>query len=246
VASALDKKCIHSDLADAPAFEVCFSSLLLPVNETGATRPAEVLLAGGAQDFDAVLHMGLENGAKGLKLETMGVNALGSMMNENFPAIPGAPRYLPITADLGRSDWAPALCPVPTADRLAAAPLMRARRLRCRLKAADARAHRLEIPELLDVLDKEIWSRDAGLFFCNEVLYRTMHAIRSTPLILRGTKSTLLPAIFVHLPCPDDVPPNEKVYCPTTNATSELITMVGKVATRLVAPNIRGAGDEAP
>ena len=122
MASALDKKCIHSDLADAPAFEVCFSSLLLPVNETGATRPAEVLLAGGAQDFDAVLHMGLENGAKGLKLETMGVNALGSMMNENFPAIPGAPRYLPITADLGRSD-----CHLPSASALTAQPQTRRR-----------------------------------------------------------------------------------------------------------------------
>ena len=69
--------------------------------------------------------VGLENGAKGLKLETMGawavpdsprhqidgqpcliclhavslgVNALGSKMSEDHPAIPGAPRYLPITA----------------------------------------------------------------------------------------------------------------------------------------------------
>ena len=199
VASALDKKCVPSEIEDNPGFEVCFSSLLLPVNETGATRPAEVLLSGGAQNFDAVVHMGLENGAKGLKLETVGANALGSRMSERFPAIPGAPSLLPITADLSN----------------------------------------LMIPKLLDDLGQEIWSRDAGLFFCNEVLYRTMHAIRSTPLILRGTKSTLLPAIFIHLPCPNDVPPNEKHLCPTTNATSELIRMVGRVAARLVAPNMQ-------
>ena len=199
VASHLDKKCISSDAKNVPDFEVCFSSLLLPVNETGATRPAEVLLSGGAQDYDAVVHMGLENGAKGLKLETAGVNALGSKMSMRFPAVPGAPLLLPITADLGN----------------------------------------LMIPELLDELGQESWSRDAGLFFCNEVLYRTMHAIRTTPLILRGTKNTLLPAIFIHLPCPNDVPPNEKPYCPTTNATSELIDMVGKVAVRLVAPNMQ-------
>ena len=83
VASALDKKCIPSEVEDIPG-RVCFSSLLLPVNETGATRPAEVLLSGGAQDFDAVVHMGLENGAKGLKLETVGANALGSRMSERF------------------------------------------------------------------------------------------------------------------------------------------------------------------
>lgn len=199
MASWLDKKCIPSDLENVPDFEVCFSSLLLPVNETGATRPAEVLLSGGAQNYDGVVHMGLENGAKGLKLETVGVNALGSRMSEKFPAVPGAPLLLPITADLGN----------------------------------------LMIPELLDDLGQEVWSRDAGLFFCNEVLYRTMHAIRSTPLILRGTKSTLLPAIFIHLPCPSDIPPNERRLCPTTNATSELIRMVGRVAVRLVAPNMQ-------
>lgn len=199
MASWLDKKCIPSDVENVPDFEVCFSSLLLPVNETGATRPAEVLMSGEAQNYDAVVHMGLENGAKGLKLETVGVNALGSRMSEKFPAVPGAPLLLPITADLGN----------------------------------------LMIPELLDELGQEIWSRDAGLFFCNEVLYRTMHAIRSTPLILRGTKSTLLPAIFIHLPCPSDIPPNERRFCPTTNATSELIRMVGRVAVRLVAPNMQ-------
>lgn len=198
MATWFDNKCIPSD-GEAPDFEVCFSSLLLPVNETGARRPAEVLLNGGAQDYDAVIHMGLENGAKGLKLETIGANALGSKMSERFPAVPGAPLLLPITADLGN----------------------------------------LQIPDLLDDLGQEIWSRDAGLFFCNEVLYRTMHAIRTTPLILRGTTNTLLPAIFIHLPCSNDVPPNEKRLCPTTNATSELISMVGKVAVRLVAPNMK-------
>ena len=56
VASALDKSCIPGAVPGIAPFEVCFSSLLLPVNETGATQPAEHLMSGAAQDYDAVLH----------------------------------------------------------------------------------------------------------------------------------------------------------------------------------------------
>ena len=71
-----------------------------------------------------------------LKLETMGVNALGADYRNRThrEAVPGAPRYLPTTVDLGK----------------------------------------LQIPELLDASGNEVWSRDAGLFFCNELLYRTV------------------------------------------------------------------------
>ena len=64
-------------------------------------------------------------------------------------------------------------------------------------------------------LPLELWSRDAGTFFCNEALYRTLHAVRS--LRLRPASSVapqaakasshgsqpparLLPALFIHLP----------------------------------------------
>lgn len=138
MAKALDGKCVT---VSGSAFQTCFHSLLLPVNETGATKPADVL-ATRASEFDAVLLMGLENGAKGLKLETVGFNALGASPKKK--ALPFGPEYMPVTIDLGR----------------------------------------MQIPGLLELARGEIWSRDAGTFFCNEVLYRTMHAIRTTPLYL--------------------------------------------------------------
>ena len=61
---------------------------------------------------------------------------------------------------------------------------------------------------------RELWSRDAGAFFCNEVYYRTLSEVRSRRLrpasAMEGDaaflKHRLLPVLFVHLPPEDRAP----------------------------------------
>jgi hypothetical protein len=105
---------------------VCFDGLVLPVNVSGSSLVALMIeaAADGRRDFayDAVVHMGLEDVAKGLKLETFALNqavpqnatfgarplAATCLNNSDYdqptapPAVAGAPCELPTTADLGR------------------------------------------------------------------------------------------------------------------------------------------------
>ena len=104
---------------------VCFDGLVLPVNVTGSSLVSRMIedAVSGQGDFayDAVIHMGLEDVAKGLKLETFAINqavpdnvtfgaplAAGCLNNSDYdqptapPAVPGAPCELPTTVDLGR------------------------------------------------------------------------------------------------------------------------------------------------
>ena len=53
-----------------------------------------------------------------------------------------------------------------------------------------------------------------------------------------STAQTLLPAMFVHLPCTTDVPPAEKKLCPTVRPLSQLTQLITEVAHRMVAPNM--------
>ncbi|CAM9421560.1 unnamed protein product, partial [Hapterophycus canaliculatus] len=56
-----------------------------------------------------------------------------------------------------------------------------------------------------DLVSMETWSRDAGAYYCNEMFYRTLHAIRDlgaptvdgSSLIPASTKAL---AMFIHLP----------------------------------------------
>ena len=54
----------------------CFDGWVLPVNSTGSSTVSNILLSGEPFLYDAVLHLGLEDVAKGLKLETFAVNQL--------------------------------------------------------------------------------------------------------------------------------------------------------------------------
>jgi len=49
------------------------------------------------------------------------------------------------------------------------------------------------------------WSSDLGIFFCNEIYYRTLLKIRSLALH-QAHSNQLLPAVFVHLPTTDHLP----------------------------------------
>jgi pyrrolidone-carboxylate peptidase len=105
---------------------ICFDGLVLPVNVTGSSLVSLMIeaAADGRRDFayDAVIHMGLEDVAKGLKLETFALNqavpqnttfeirplVAACLNNSDYdqptaaPAVAGAPCELPTTADLGR------------------------------------------------------------------------------------------------------------------------------------------------
>ncbi|CAE8581307.1 unnamed protein product [Polarella glacialis] len=121
----------------------------LDVSEAGVLA-AEELVA--SRDWDAIVHLGFEDSAKGLKLETM---ALNQRALHQGPVVPLGPLLLPTTADLG---------------------------------AVAMNTHN----------PHELWSRDAGTFFCNEIYYRSLSAIRTRSLQL--CKGAMIPAIFVHVP----------------------------------------------
>mmetsp|Transcript_26563 Transcript_26563/g.39452 ORF Transcript_26563/g.39452 Transcript_26563/m.39452 type:complete len:325 (+) Transcript_26563:36-1010(+) len=217
VADSIHGKCTdfkshHTE--NAKYIRVCFEGLVLPVNSTGSSSVADMLHRGDSVHYDAVLHLGLEDSAKGLKLETFGINhqADGSLnshgisesclsntdADENIgtPAVPGAECQLPTTADMGRLSLEEAL--VYALDVQCTDP--RHGKIRC--KSAGEVLRSQNIPGILKLrLRKhllEVWSRDAGTFFCNETLFRTLHAIRT--LSLRVRSGALMPALFTHLP----------------------------------------------
>ena len=46
---------------------------------------------------------------------------------------------------------------------------------------------------------REVWSRDAGTYYCNELYYRTLYAVRWGQ-IYPESHPGLLPVLFIHLP----------------------------------------------
>lgn len=158
----------------------CASALILSVDSAGARLPVRQL-----KGVSALLHLGFEDVAKGLKLEVIAKNLVGSAKN-------------PV--------WGSEIAC--TAERAAVAngPC---------LEATTAPLDRMLLRSWGSNDTNEIWSRDPGAFICNEVYYRTLHAIRSNRLTiprveceLRPTpvQPTLIPALFVHLPNPRKVP----------------------------------------
>jgi len=158
----------QSSGAAAARVRVCWRSEVLPVNRTGAVWTTQHL-----QDFaqrqealpyDAVIHTGLEDFAKGLKLEIAGANVQAESGGQ--PAVWSGPDLLATTVNLG---WL-------SVKRLATVSAPR------QVSSSDA---------------IEMWSRDAGTFYCNEVYYRTLEYIRSN--LIASRTGALLPALFVHV-----------------------------------------------
>jgi hypothetical protein len=51
----------------------------------------------------------------------------------------------------------------------------------------------------------QVWSRDAGTYYCNEVFFRTLWAVRGPRAATTSAAATtawwpLVPVIFIHLP----------------------------------------------
>lgn len=152
---------------------VCWHTKVLPVNRTGAEWTSRHLQSlGQHQPYHAVLHTGLEDKAKGLKLEVAAANlqAQDNGTAGRTPAAEGEQDLLPTTVNVG---WLSLKNLVITGD------LPRGRRSS----------------------EIELWSRDPGAYYCNEVYFRTLHFVRSTPLL--ASTGALLPALFVHVQNPE-------------------------------------------
>lgn len=81
------------------------AAALLAVSPVGAAATAARLLAGPADAYAAVVHLGLEASTAGLRLEIAGRNIRGAHNNgtcETAPVDPAAPCVLATTAPLGR------------------------------------------------------------------------------------------------------------------------------------------------
>eukprot|EP01100_Stratorugosa_tubuloviscum_P005577 TRINITY_DN247_c2_g3_i1.p1 TRINITY_DN247_c2_g3~~TRINITY_DN247_c2_g3_i1.p1 ORF type:complete len:252 (-),score=127.82 TRINITY_DN247_c2_g3_i1:53-808(-) len=201
VAQNLNGKCESFSIFQQ-VYQLCWESWILSVDQIGSTKVANWLIANGSS-WDAILHLGLEDYAKGLKLETVAANILATSNSSNPQPIQifGLP-ILPITADLSRMH----------------------------LEFIIASKFNL-IYELLKQQFSstksaiEIWSRDAGTYYCNETLYRTLFAIRQQ-LSIHTQTGSLLPAMFVHLP-------NLQVI--DLDTMTQLVDLIGQ---QLILPSI--------
>lgn len=175
----------------------CTSALILSVDSTGAGLPMRKLAG-----VSALLHLGFEDAAKGLKLEVIAKNLVGKATNPRWGT------EVDCTAEIAAVANGPCL------------------------EATTAPLDRMLLRSWGSNDTKEIWSRDPGAFICNEVYYRSLHAIRSNRLTiphveceLRSTpvQPTLIPALFVHLPNPGNVPLDD--YLPVLK---EIVDILGE------------------
>ena len=141
---------------------------------------------GSATPWDAVVHLGLESVAKGLRVEIAAANVLAE------PALHGWSVKVPCnkTGTEYSEIWPGGPC----------------------LLATTAPLDHIFLDDVSGVMPppQELWSRDAGTYFCNEALYRTLFEVRSRrlrPLHGRSqaasnsaANAALLPAAFIHLP----------------------------------------------
>ncbi len=130
-------------------------SIRIDVSEEGVLYAESLVKSGeGLSDrpWDAVVHLGFEDEAKGLKLETMAFNMRAL---KRGPVHPDGPHLLPTTGDLG------------------------------------AVALNTKNPH-------ELWSRDAGTFYCNEIYFRSLYWIRENKR--KRCRGALIPCLFIHIP----------------------------------------------
>ncbi|CAK8985199.1 Pyrrolidone-carboxylate peptidase (5-oxoprolyl-peptidase) (Pyroglutamyl-peptidase I) (PGP-I) (Pyrase) [Durusdinium trenchii] len=129
--------------------DLLIHSIRIDVSEAGVLEASQM---DGL--WDAIVHLGFEDEAKGLKLETMAFNARAE---NKGPVVPTGPKLLPTTGDLG------------------------------------AVALNTKNPH-------ELWSRDAGTFFCNEIYYRTLYQLREREKPTARCRGALVPCLFIHVP----------------------------------------------
>ena len=182
---------------------VCFDGMALSVNRDGAKQVARILAAvpvGGAAPWDAILHLGLESIATGLRFEIAAANILSMPGNHGW------------SADVPCNKSSSASNSSGYHDIVEGGPC---------LLATTAPLDRLYLDDSVGVVPPpaELWSRDAGTFYCNEVLYRSLYQVRTRllrPARLAASEPhhhhkhhaasddaaawPLLPVVFIHLP----------------------------------------------
>ena len=101
VAENLDKTC--SSFPDYP-IQVCYEGWVLDVNHDGSSKVANEISGREQLKWGAIIHCGLEDSAKGLKLETVAANILAkdNSSSPDEPVEPGDPFICPTTANLNR------------------------------------------------------------------------------------------------------------------------------------------------
>ena len=191
VAEALNGTCGDSG--------VCVEGWVLSVDTSGASRVEKSLTArhraSGSfiSEWDAVIHLGLEASSKGLRIELAAANVLAVARGQPGAGVWSAEVPCNKSGTVYREIHPGAPC----------------------LLASTIPLDQVTMQDgPTPPLPLELWSRDAGTFFCNEILYRTLHAIRSLHLQpvswpARGSATEprdamplarLLPAVFIHLP----------------------------------------------
>jgi len=163
-------------LASSPAQPValarlraCFEAKVLPVNRSGALWTVQHLNDRHALHYHAVFHTGFEEEAKGLKLEVAAAN-----LRANDTGTDSHEHAIPGSPSLQVTTVDVGRLSLPSLDA-AATPS----------QAALAK-------------ERELWSRDPGRYYCNEVYYRTLNYVRSQSVV--ATTGALLPAMFIHVP----------------------------------------------
>ncbi|CAM9677914.1 unnamed protein product [Chrysoparadoxa australica] len=173
--------CTTVSLRPPLSFQLCYEGMSLPVNTDGAQKVAN-LLEDEPYRYDAIIHLGYEDSALGLRLETIAANVKADTSRAWSSEVP---------CDKNGTDFASiaeeAPCILPTTAPLASLDLKEIKTL-IKLNGGGGGA-----------VHDETWSRDAGTFYCNEIFFRTLHAIR------KHSPGYLVPCMFVHLPPPDVV-----------------------------------------
>ena len=197
-AEALNGTCVPGFNAS----RICFHGWNLTVDHIGASRVAWSLEAKMLASMDAIITLGLESSAKGLKVELAGTNVLADSGGNKSIDI-GRPlgALAPATIDTARLDIIRALEPI---------------------ASSVARARQQPLAAATEDAIDSMWSRNAGTYYCNEALYRTAAAIRRLRVAQRRDASALLPFVFVHLPEPA-LAPVKSVVAPAIAALAKAV-----------------------
>eukprot|EP00752_Nemacystus_decipiens_P010489 g9345.t1 len=182
VALSLNGTCSTVYLKPPRTMRVCYEGVSVPVTTEGSSWAAQSLET-NPRRWNGIIHLGFESSAKGLRLETIAANVKTSddyhyLWNSDIPCQKeGTPfEYI----HQGAPCVLPTTAPVSYLDLRDLAALL-----------ADG-GH-------ADLVSLETWSRDAGAYYCNEMFYRTLYAIRDLGAPSEDG-SALIPAMFVHLP----------------------------------------------
>ena len=196
VAKELNNTC-NSNIRN---IRVCFKSIVIDVSHEGTSVVRNMLLNSYNDDnieYDAILHMGLDPPTpgsiiKGLRFETVAENLL-AQNTVGAPIFPGAKQnIIPSTMNWNQIQLSKLLLLLLNNNY--------------NLQQNQLLIAKSFMEKNNDLHVSELWSNNAGKFYCNEAFYKTLYTIRDLQIkassSLSNNKSTteLLPCTFVHLP----------------------------------------------